>query len=371
MANLRAGVVGLGWAGQQHMLGYDTVDGVDLVAICGMEDDVAATLKTTYAHAGGDNGVGAGTGIDSFRDLGEMIRASELDVVSIATPTALHAPLAVQALDAGVHVLSEKPIAETAARAAEMVEASKRNGRVLEVSYNHRRRGVVTALKEAIEDNLLGEIYYAKAGWIRRQGIPGLGGWFTRKASAGGGPFMDIGVHMLDMALHLLGEPTATTVSASTYAEFGPRGLGGSGDYRTVSDASRVDFEVEDLATAFCRLSSGATLVLEASWAQWVPHDLCFVDLYGGLAGAHLEFNGAASGPNGMLTILTDTLGRPTEISPKIPASRGHTGCVEDFVEIVASGSWDGAHGQRSLSRAQVIDAAYASADQHGEISIG
>ena len=147
-------------------------------------------------------------------------------MISIATPTALHAPVALAALAAGVHVLSEKPLAESVERAAAMVAAAKANDRVLDVSFNHRRRGDVKMLKKVIDDGLLGEIYYAKAGWLRRSGIPGLGTWFTQKSLAGGGPLMDIGVHMLDMALHLMGEPTAEAVSAATYAEFGPRGRG-------------------------------------------------------------------------------------------------------------------------------------------------
>jgi len=356
MAKLRAGVVGLGWAGQQHMTGYQTAENVDLVAICGMEDDVAARLSAELGVP------------DTFRDLGEMIAAAELDVVSIATPTSLHAPMTVQALDAGLHVLSEKPIAETAAKAAEMVAASERNNRVLEVSYNHRLRGVVTALKQAIDQDMLGEVYYAKAGWVRRRGIPGLGTWFTRKHSAGGGPFMDIGVHMADMAMHLLGEPEISTVTASTYAKFGPRGLGGSVGYRGVAAVGTTEYEVEDLATTFCRLGNGATLILEASWAQWVPHDLCFVDLYGSEAGAHLEWGSPESGQNGKLVIMTDVKGQPAEITPTIPRSGGHTGCVINFCDRVASGEWAGAHGQLSLTRARLIDAAYASAESQREV---
>lgn len=354
---LRAGVVGFGWAGRQHMKGYAKLEDVDLVAICGMEDDAGAELAAKHQVP------------DTFGGLTDMLGAAELDVVSIATPTALHAPMAVEALDAGVHVLSEKPIAQTAAKAAEMVRAAEANDRVLEVSYNHRRRGVVTALKEAIDDKMLGEVYYAKAGWLRRSGIPGLGTWFTRKDSAGGGPFMDIGVHMLDMALHLLGEPEVATVSSSTYAEFGPRGLGGSRGYRGVALDHPSTYEVEDLATAFCRLSSGATLVLEASWAQWVPHDLCFVDLYGSEAGAHLEW-GPGSGPDGIVSIRTDIQGRPAEITPHIPPSGGHDACVAEYCGLVRSGEWAGAHGQLSLTRAALIDAAYASADQHREVVV-
>ncbi|MCA1481997.1 Gfo/Idh/MocA family protein, partial [Bradyrhizobium sp. NBAIM08] len=117
---LRAAVVGLGWAGRQHMHGYVACPDTDLVAVCGLETDVAAELA-------GDLGVPA-----TYRTLDELLAADHVDVVSIATPTALHAPMAITALDAGVHVLSEKPIAETPARAAEMVAAAERNGRVLD-----------------------------------------------------------------------------------------------------------------------------------------------------------------------------------------------------------------------------------------------
>ncbi|MGI3785694.1 MAG: Gfo/Idh/MocA family protein, partial [Janthinobacterium lividum] len=155
---LRAGVVGFGWAGQQHMNAYARHPDVDLVAIAGLEDGPRQDLGEHHGLAASGQ----------FRGYQEMIDTAGLDVISIATPTALHAPVAVAALDAGVHVLSEKPLAESVERASAMVAAAQANDRVLDVSFNHRRRGDVTMLKQAIDDGLLGEIYYAKAGWLRR-----------------------------------------------------------------------------------------------------------------------------------------------------------------------------------------------------------
>ncbi|HZA73577.1 MAG TPA: Gfo/Idh/MocA family oxidoreductase, partial [Propionibacteriaceae bacterium] len=215
---LRAGVVGLGWAGQQHMAAYADLPGVELVALAGREADRLADLGKQFvvpSHL-------------QFDDWPDLLAAADLDVLSIAAPTALHAPIAIAALDAGVHVLSEKPLAESAAVGERMVEAAERNHRVLDVSFNHRRRGVVKALKELLSSGRLGPIYYAKVGWVRRQGIPTMGSWFTRRATAGGGPLMDLGVHMLDIVLYLLDEPELRTATAATYAEFGPRGLGTS-----------------------------------------------------------------------------------------------------------------------------------------------
>ena len=189
----------------------------------------------------------------------DLLDHGTLDVFSIATPTTLHAPIAIAALNAGLHVLSEKPMAENADTARLMVEAAERNDRVLDVSFNHRRRGDVQALKKIIDAGLLGKIYYAKAGWLRREGIPGLGSWFTRRATAGGGPLMDIGVHMLDMALYLLGEPQVRAVDRGDVRRVRAARQGQLDCRRTCArPASRSGaFDVEDLSTAFLRLDDG------------------------------------------------------------------------------------------------------------------
>ena len=164
-------------------------------------------------------------------------------------------------------MLCEKPLARTVAEGTAMVEASKQAGRVLKVVFNHRERGDVAALKHQIDEGQLGRLYYAKAHWMRRNGIPGMGGWFTNRELSGGGPLIDLGVHILDLALHLLGEPQVTTVSANTFAELGPRGKGSTRlpNANTLGSA----FEVEDLATAYLRLEGGGALQLETSWATY------------------------------------------------------------------------------------------------------
>ncbi len=358
---LRAGVVGLGWAGQQHMAAYARHPDVELVAIAGLEDGPRRTL-----------GESLGVPVEGrYRGYAEMIDSAGLDVVSVATPTALHAPVAVAALRAGVHVLSEKPMAENAERAAEMVAAARANDRVLDVSFNHRRRGDVKALKQLVDDGLLGEIYYAKAGWLRRSGIPGLGTWFTRQALAGGGPMMDIGVHMLDMALHLMGEPGAETVSAATYAEFGPRGRGGSATRAAATpDASgTVPYEVEDLSTAFVRLAGGATLLLEASWASYVERDSLYVVLYGSEGGAVL---GSPEVWNtSRLTVLSEVRGIPALLTPDLPPDGHHGEAVDDFVAKVQAPDRSGLHGDQLLTRSRIVDAAYRSAETHREVVLG
>ena len=350
---LRAGVIGLGWAGQQHVAAYAAHPDVDLVALSAMEEH----LLTRF---GDEHGVEL-----RYPDWRQMLAEAELDIVSIATPTFLHSTMAIAALEAGIHVLTEKPMAENAANAEAMVEASRRAGRVLDVSFNHRRRGDVTALAGVVASGVLGDIYYAKTGWIRRQGIPGLGTWFTKAESSGGGALVDIGVHMLDMTLHLLGEPEVLTASASTHAEFGPRGRGGSG-FGVSQQEAGAPFEVEDLATAFLRLEGGSTLLLESSWAQWIPHDLCYVTLYGSEGGATLEWGGGED----RLIIHTEVEGMPAEIRPAIGADGGHAAAVASFVADVRSGDCAGHDGSLALRRAQVLEACYASARTSAEVTL-
>ena len=353
---LRAGVVGLGWAGQQHMAAYDALPGVELVAIAGMEDGPRAELGEQY-------------GIDRLhRDWKDLVAEGDLDVVSVAVPTFLHAPIAVGALDAGIHVLSEKPIARTAAEAQTMVDAAHRAGRVLEVAFNHRRRGDIEALKAAVESGQIGRPYHARAIWLRRAGIPALGSWFTNREMAGGGPLIDIGVHVLDYALHLFGEPRVETVSAVTHAELGVRGRGGA-----TASKQHVgsDYEVEDLASLLLRLEGGGSIVIETSWAAYRPAgDEFGITLYGTEGGADLRVVDYA--PSGELTIFTGDGEQSEDITVTADPGRGHLAVVETFLEHVADpANWSNWDGSLALDRARVIDAAYESARIGAEVRLG
>ena len=155
----RVGVVGLGWAGQQHIAAYDVHPGTTVVAIAGLEEPIRTKLAARHRieHAVAD-----------WEDLLEL----DLDAVSVAVPTFLHAPIAIAALGRGAHVLSEKPIALNAPEAERMVKAARKADRVLDVAFNHRQRGDIQALKAVIDAGRLGRPYYAKAWWLRRTGIP-------------------------------------------------------------------------------------------------------------------------------------------------------------------------------------------------------
>ncbi|MET3806372.1 putative dehydrogenase [Nakamurella sp. UYEF19] len=356
---LRVGVVGLGWAGQQHLDAYQAIDGVEVIGLAGKETQLLADLGERHAVPG------------LFEGWEELLALPDLDAVSVAVPTFLHAPITIAALERGLHVLSEKPIARDAAEGRKMVEAARKAGRVLDVAFNHRRREDIGKLKEIIVSGELGRPYYAKASWLRRSGIPGLGSWFTSRELAGGGPLADIGVHVLDYALYLLGEPKVVAVSAVTYSELGPRGRGGSG--RATADTSKSKFEVEDFASAFLRLEGGATLLIEAGWASYrAPEDLIDFTVYGTDGGAELRVDATTAGSGGTVKVFTEANGENTDRVVDGGPGRAHRQVVEEFVEVVRGdpAGWSAHDGSLALSRAEIIDAAYLSAKTNKEVQL-
>lgn len=356
---LRVGVVGIGWAGQQHLMAYNDLDGVRIVALAGMEQDLRDSLQAEYSIP------------NAFADWKDMLEHGGLDAISVAVPTFLHAPIAIAALERGIHVLSEKPIARNAVEGQAMVDAARKAGRVLDVAFNHRRRGDIKALKGVIDDGGLGRPYYAKASWLRRSGIPTLGSWFTNPELAGGGPLADIGVHALDYALHLLGEPKVVAVSAATHSELGPQGRGGGSRYS--AQATSHAFEVEDFASAFLRLEGGGTLVIEASWATYrETDDLLDFTVYGTDGGAELRVQGAPFPPVGQLRVFTDKEGESADYVPPVLPGRAHDAVVEDFITAVRGGeqAWGEHDGSLALYRAQIIDACYLSAREQREVRL-
>lgn len=351
---LRVGIIGAG-VGRAHAEGYAALPSVELYAIAGLDDDRVQALAHKYQVP------------HTFRKYTDLLNVPEIDAVSIALPNALHAPATIAALEAGKHVLTEKPLARNATEGRAMLEAARKNDRILMVAFNHRHRGDVQWLKEYLDTGALGKIYYAKAYWMRRQGIPGIGSWFVSKEQAGGGPLIDLGVHILDIAMFLLGEPRPLAVSANTYAEFGPRGQKGWGWKK--STGSSVNYEVEDLATAFIRLEGGATLLLEASWATHSSFGDDFgVVLYGSEGGAELTVKNY--GHDNTLRLFTDVSGLPYDATPRTPRGRGHTDVVERFVNAILADGPRIPNGEDGLRRALVIDACYQSATEGREVQI-
>ncbi len=352
---LRVGIIGLGWAGETHLKCYKQFPQVEVVALADPRDAQLAK-------------VGAAHGIEHlYLDYNDMLARTDIDIVSVATPNYLHAPISIAALESGKHVLCEKPLARTAPEAEAMVAAARAANRVLKTAFNHRERGAVTTLKRYIDEGKLGHIYHAKAFWQRRNGIPGMGGWFTTMELAGGGPLIDLGVHVLDMALYLMGEPRIVAVSGVTYAELGTRGKGGRSSDNKVGGSSSYD--VEDFALALIRLEDGKSLQLEAAWALYRENNDQFgVSLHGTDGGAQIKFVNYKA--ENSLAIYADIGGAPADIYPEVEMGDMHLGTVRHFLQVIEGGDWSAHAGAEGLRRARIIDACYQSAREGHEIMI-
>ncbi len=312
---MRVGVIGCGSIGKVHIKNLKAV-GAEVVAACDIDE---AELKYVKSNFGVEH---------VYKDYRDLVARSDLDAVVVATPNYLHSRMTIDALREGKHVLCEKPPALTAREVKEMYEASRRYGRSLLIGLTLRFRADSRALRRYVEEVGIGEPYYARASLLRRSGIPGYGSWFTRKAEAGSGPLYDIGVHALDITLWLMNDFGVREAWASTYAKFGPRGRGLGTWGKPVPGGP---FEVEDLAAAMFRMESGATVLLEVSWAGHIAADHFRVIVLGDRGG--LEFPGAkVYGEEG---VLVDKQLKYAEEDPYLVEARHFKEVVEKGVEPV------------------------------------
>jgi predicted dehydrogenase len=354
-APLRVGVIGAG-VGALHLQGYARNPAVEIGAIAGLDDERVRRAAAEYNVA------------TTYRHYQELLADPSIAAVSVCLPNFLHAPVTIAALEAGKHVLVEKPLARNTDEGRAMLAAAEAHGKVLMIAFNRRFREDVLWLKRQIAAGALGEIYYAKAFWMRRAGIPRLGSWFVSKEQAGGGPLVDLGVHVLDMALFMLGEPAVHSVSAATYAAFGPRGLKGWEGRRDFGDAG-LAYEVEDLATAFLRLSGGTTLHLEASWATHSSAQDDFgVTFYGTEGGAELFVRNYAT--TNTLRLFTDMDGVPTNLDVQVQGSEGRTGIIDRFVDAILGRGPADPSAREGFARTAVLEACYASAAAGRELTL-
>ena len=334
---IRAAVVGVG-IGYLHLQGYAKSPHAEIAAVCDIDAARAERVANEFQVP------------RVFTDYREMLKMEEIDVVSVCVPNYLHAPVAIACFEAGKHVVCEKPMAMNASEGEQMLEAARKAGRRLMMAFNNRFRGDVQVLKGFIEAGELGEIYFAKTGWVRRQGIPGMGGWFTTKAKSGGGPLIDIGVHMLDVTLYLMGNPKPVSVMGCTYGKFGPRGLG-QGGWGTPEAGGT--FDVEDMAAALIRFENGASVFLEASWASYIERDVMYSSLLGTEGGADLE----------PLRVYKQLRGVQTDITPHFPRVSGHEQEILHFVECLKNGTEPIATGEHGLDVMRILDGIYRSAE--------
>lgn len=250
---LKIGIIGCGGiANGKHMPSLANTAGVEMVAFCDIVLERAKKAAEQYGAKGAR----------VYENYLELLQKETLDVVHICTPNNSHAEITITSLEAGLHVMCEKPMAKTAKEAREMVAAAKRTGKKLSIGYQSRFRSDSQYLKQACDRGDLGEIYLAKARAIRRRAVP-TWGVFLDEEKQGGGPLIDIGTHALDLTLWLMDNYRPKYAVGTVYHKLSQR--------KNAANAwgpwDPAKFNVEDSAFGFIVMENGATIILESSWA--------------------------------------------------------------------------------------------------------
>ena len=298
----------------------------------------------------------------AYATAAELFADPAVDAVYIAVPNRYHAPLTIQALEAGKHVILDKPFAMNLAEAEQVAATAARVGRVVMLGMNNRFGRSAQVTKALVERGDLGEIYHAKAFWQRRTGIPKLGTWFGNKNLAGAGCLYDIGVHVLDLALYLIDDFKPVAVSAATYTKFGHLGLG-AGNWGK-SDREGLPFDVDDFATGLIRFENGATLSLDVAWACHTEQGNRFdVQLYGTKAGA-LAMEGKMFRPDpetGEYLVIQ---------GPNLPIRYPHTERFHNFINHLLGSEELCVSIEQALAVQKILDAMFHSASTGQEVRL-
>lgn len=276
MKKLRVALIGAGNIANTHLYSYQQNSEVEIAAICDINEQ---RLNETAGIFGIEK---------RYTDVDEMLAAEkDLDAADVCVWNCNHASCSIKALNAGLHVMCEKPMAYNAKEAEEMLAAAKKNGKVLMVGFVCRFFDSAKVAKEFVDSGALGDIYFAKAQYVRRHGAPG--GWFCNKELAGGGPGIDIGVHPLDLTRYLMGNPKPISVFAVTNDKLGKRDYLKTNVGWSPKDAKDSDpYTVEDFATALIRYENNAVVYLEAAYSM-NGEDIAKRQLYGTKGGIDLS----------------------------------------------------------------------------------
>lgn len=353
--HLNAAVIGVGNISYHHIKGYIDDPDTTLYAFCDINKDRLFEKADLYGvpHE------------RCFTDKFEMLKAlPEIDVVSVCTWNAAHAECTIAALNAGKDVICEKPMALNATEAQAMKEAAEKSGRLLQIGFVRRFGNDTKVVKDFIDSGKFGELYYAKATYLRRNGNPG--GWFGDKSRSGGGPLIDLGVHVIDLVRYLMGCPKPVSVYACTYKKLLDRpGIKCERGYRA-SDAGYKDVcDVEDLASAMIRFDNGAVLHFEASFSLNIKQDESAIEMFGTKAGCKMD-------PK--LHIFTDEQNYLVNMDFDLD-TEPHFGKIFDeelagFLKCVRGEEKCIAPAEDGVTLMKILDAAYKSAETGHEVII-
>ena len=345
MAPLGLGIIGTGRIAQRHLQSLAQTDDGQAIAVYDVIPERAEQTAATF-------------GIPNVaRSLDELLERRDVSAVIVATPPAMHAQPTLRALEAGKHVLCEKPFALVPAEAEQMVAAATRSNRFLAVGSARRRVGIGPRTAHHLASSgQLGKVYHARSSTFRVRGRPGIdmfqdAPWFIDKARAGGGALLDIGVYEIDSLLWLLGNPKVTSVLCSTF-----QGIG-------APPPDGVKQTVEDHAVVMFTTDQGSSGLVEIAWASNIAGATQTIVL-GSEAGLRFDpLTRITAGPDRQAVEE-----RLLELPDRDSSDFGDV--TIQFARAIRDGRQPETPGWQALEVARVLDAAYRSAATGQAVSL-
>ncbi len=284
---VRVGIIGCGGiANGKHMPSLRNISNVEMVAFCDIIVEKAEKAKQDFGTP--DAKV--------YENYKELLEDKSIDVVHVCTPNRAHSFITVDALEAGKHVMCEKPMAINSEEAMKMLDAAKRTGKKLTIGYQNRQNSNAQYMKAEAVKGTFGDMYLGTAHAIRRRAVP-TWGVFLNEYEQGGGPLIDIGTHALDLTLWTMDNYKPKYAVGTTYHKLNDQ----VNSANAWGDWDPAKFTVEDSAFGFVVMENGATVRVESSWALNVAEsrEACCT-IAGTLGGADyhggLRLNGVRDG---------------------------------------------------------------------------
>jgi predicted dehydrogenase len=346
---LRVALIGCGGISDMHLRALGQFPDVELVAAVDVDPKRLKTVEQNFGLK------------HLFADWKKMLKNIHPDAVTICTPNALHKQPSIDCSNAGCHVMVEKPMAMNSAQCQAMIDAAKKNKKKLAVGFQYRFHPNTDFLMRAKADARFGKIMFVKCQSLRRRGIPNWG-VFGQKHLQGGGPMIDIGVHVIEMAHYLMGSPNPISAAGNTWTFLGNKKSDVTSQW---PNWNHKTYTVEDLAIGQIRFDNGAIMQIEASFAAHIKEDIWNFTLAG-------ETGGCQWDPP---MIFTDRAGTMVNESPNFVGSKTDfphlfTLKLRDWVDACLKDTPLRAPGEAGLAVQKILDGVYRSADAKKEVTI-
>jgi predicted dehydrogenase len=344
---LKVGLIGTGGIvrGAHLKPGWTVVPDVEIVAACDINEASAKSLAEDFDIP------------NVFTDFNELLKMKEIDAVDICTPNKVHTPAVIAALEAGKHVMCEKPLAVSTREIMAMRAAMQKANKILMTAQHFRFQENSVAIKAWIDSGALGEVYHTRVNATRRNWLPTSPGFIDPNLS-GGGPCMDIGVHALDTALWLMNFPRPVRVSGRAHTNFA-KGFdipGGWGEW------DRTLFGVEDFASGYIHFDNGSTMALEASWLQHQEKEEINATLQGKKAGIRW--------PTGHFHTVTNRTLIDGMVLPHAGRKPAHTEEIFAFADAIRTGKPSPVPVEQTIYVIAILEAIMQSSQLNQEVTI-